>query len=148
MGRESDIEALKAAYPGAGTFVFGDSRDLCDALLALVRAGRKRATCAALGDYDADDMPLPEVGRRDIALDWSGRPALVIETVEVTLARFCEVGEAFALDEGEDETLEGWRAGHQAYFERNGGFDPAMMLVCERFRVVQDLATPSEGGAG
>ena len=27
---------------------------------------------------------------------------------------------------------------HQEYFERNGGFDPKMMLVCERFRLVHD----------
>jgi hypothetical protein len=37
--------------------------------------------------------------------------------------------------------LSGWRRDHQAYFERNGGFDPEMLLVCERFRLVEDFGS-------
>jgi uncharacterized protein YhfF len=133
------LEALRARYPGAVTFTFGDSRALCDDLLARVRDGRKRATCGALRDFQAGE-PMPVPGRHDIALDWDGRPALVIETVSVEILRFCDVPEDFALAEGEDDSLAGWQAGHRAYFARNGGFDPEMALVCERFRVVEDLA--------
>ena len=133
------LDTLKARYPGAQTFTFGDSRALCDGLLALVRSGRKVATCGALREFEEAGEALPVAGRRDIALDWAGTPALVIETTEVTLRRFCDVDEAFALAEGEDDSLEGWRAGHTAYFERNGGFSPDMMLVCERFVLVEDL---------
>ena len=50
--------------------------------------------------------------------------------------RFCDVDEDFALFE---DDLEGWRKGHQQYFERNGGFDNEMVLVCERFKVVEVL---------
>jgi hypothetical protein len=32
-----------------------------------------------------------------------------------------------------------WRAGHEAYFARNGGFSPDMEIVCERFRLVEVL---------
>ncbi|WP_413875904.1 ASCH domain-containing protein [Albidovulum sp.] len=134
------LAALKARYHGAETFTFGDSRALCDRLLGLVRDGRKRATCGALRDFTDGAEPLPVVGRRDIALDWDGAPALVIETTEVTIRRFCDVEDDFALAEGEDETLQGWQAGHRAYFERNGGWTPEMELVCERFRLVEDLA--------
>ena len=80
------------------------------------------------------------VGRRDISLNWDGTPAVVIETVSVTEKRFCDMDAEFALAEGENETLEGWRQDHRAYFERNGGWDLEMMLICERFRVVEDLA--------
>ncbi|SHJ06886.1 ASCH domain-containing protein [Wenxinia saemankumensis] len=131
-------EAL-ARHAGAATFTFGDSRALCDRLLALVRAGRKTATCGALRDYGPGGEALPRPGRRDIALDWDGAPALVIETTGMTICRFRDVGEDFALAEGEDDSLEGWRAGHRAYFERNGGWTPGMELVCERFRLVEDL---------
>ena len=79
-------------------FTFGDSRELCDRLLALVRSGAKTASCGALRDFEAgEDMPV--VGRRDIALDWDGRPALMIETTEVTIRPFREVPEDFALAE-------------------------------------------------
>ncbi|MEO1277180.1 MAG: ASCH domain-containing protein, partial [Pseudomonadota bacterium] len=44
-----------------------------------------------------------------------------------------------ALAEGENDSLEGWRADHRAYFERNGGWSPDMMLLCERFRVIEDF---------
>ncbi|WP_170581389.1 ASCH domain-containing protein [Ruegeria arenilitoris] len=134
------LESLKEKYPGAETFQFGDSRALCDELLALVRSGHKTATCGALRDFTAGGEAMPQVGRRDIALDWDGRPALVIETVDVTVRRYCDVDEAFALAEGENDSLEGWREDHRRYFERNGGFDPKMELVCERFRLVEDLA--------
>ena len=134
-----ELDEIRARYPGAESFTFGDSRALCDELLALVRSGRKTATCGALRDFEAGEA-LPEAGRRDVALDWDGRPALVIETVSVETCRFDEVGEAFALAEGEDESLDGWRAGHRRYFERNGGWSPDMTLVCERFRLVEDLA--------
>ena len=104
----------------------------------LVRLGRKTATCEALRNFGSDGEAMPVVGRRDVALNWDGSPALLIETLEVTQRRFCDVDESFALAEGENDDLEGWRRDHQEYFERNGGFDPKMMLVCERFRLVHD----------
>ncbi len=135
-----DLQEALARYPGAQTFKFGDNAALCGELLALVRAKRKTATCDALRNYPEGSPDTPKVGRRDIALEWDGRPALVIETVDVTIRRFCDVPEAFALAEGENETLEGWREDHRRYFERNGGFEPEMELLCERFRLIEDLA--------
>nr|WP_321508986.1 ASCH domain-containing protein [uncultured Celeribacter sp.] len=134
----NDIKSLKQRYPGAETFRFGDSAALCDRLLSLVRSGQKRATCDALHE-GANDGSMPEIGRRDIALNWDGTPALVIETVELIRCRFDEVTEAMALAEGEDDSLEDWRTGHRAYFERNGGFSPEMQILWERFRLVEDL---------
>ena len=137
------LAAVRGRHPGAEPFVFGDSRALCDALLTLVRAGRKTATCGALRDFQEGGEPLPAVGRRDVALDWDGRPALVIQITEVSVRRFEEVDEAFALAEGEGSFAD-WRRGHEAFFARNGGFDPAMELVCERFLMVEDLAASGE----
>ena len=81
---------------------------------------------------------MPVAGRRDTALNWDGTPALLLETLEVSQSRFCDVDESFALAEGENDDLEGCRRDHQEYFERNGGFDPEMLLVCERFRLIED----------
>ncbi|AUH32269.1 ASCH domain-containing protein [Paracoccus tegillarcae] len=120
-------------------FKFGDSRQLNEQLLSLVRSGAKTATCGALRDFDEGGEAMPVVGRRDIALDWDENPALLIETVEVTTCRFRDVPEDFALAEGEG-SFEDWQQGHIAFFTRNGGFDPDMMLVCERFRLVEVLA--------
>jgi uncharacterized protein YhfF len=135
-----DMEDLQVTYPGAGTFTFGDDPELSAQLIALVRAGKKRATCGALSEFADDPASMPKVGRCDIAANWDGTPALVIRTVKVQKIRFCDVTEEMALAEGENDTLEGWRRDHEAYFTRNGGFDPQMMLVFEHFDLVEDLA--------
>ncbi|KPP87095.1 MAG: hypothetical protein HLUCCA08_04020 [Rhodobacteraceae bacterium HLUCCA08] len=134
------LEAALARYPGAQCFRFGDGPGLCADLLDLVRRGTKTATCGALRDYEAGAEALPEPGRIDIALHWDGTPALAIETTEVTQRRFDAVDADFALAEGEDDSLAGWQEGHRRYFERNGGWSPDMMLVCERFRLVEVFA--------
>ncbi|NHF72064.1 ASCH domain-containing protein [Paracoccus xiamenensis] len=120
------------------SFTFGDSRELSDRLTALVRAGVKTASCGALRDFDAGEA-MPVLGRRDTVLDWDGNPVLLIETTEVSIHRFRDVPEDFALAEGEG-SFEEWTRGHTGYFARNGGFDPDMELVCERFRLVEVLS--------
>jgi uncharacterized protein YhfF len=125
-------------------FRFGDSRALCEELTALVLAGRKTATCGALRDVESGAEPMPVVGRQDVATDWDGTPVALIETTEVTIRRFDEVPEDFALAEGENDSLEGWRAGHRRYFERNGGWSPDMLLVCERFRLIENLRSAGQ----
>ena len=133
----NDDEA-KAHLSGAVTFTFGDNETLCHHLLDLVRSGKKTATCGALREFGPGRDALPEVGRRDVALNWDGSPALLLETLDVFRLPFCDVDETFALAEGENDSLAGWRKDHQAYFERNGGFDNNLLLVCERFRLVYD----------
>lgn len=131
---------LPSEYVGAVSFSFGDSPEMADDLLALVLAGTKTATCGALRDFGPGGAEPPKVGRRDIVLDGRGRPAAVIETLEVTIRRFDEIDERFAHDEGEGlRSLVEWRAGHRDYFERNGGWSPDMELICERFRLVEAL---------
>ena len=134
------LDALLDRYPDAETFVFGDSPEMSARLVALVREGRKTASCGALRDYIESDDPMPEVGRQDIVLNWDGTPALVIETTEVTIRRFADVPADFALAEGENDTRDGWAEDHKRFFDRNGGWSDNMELVCERFKVIEDLA--------
>lgn len=133
------IEQLLQTYPGAAIGSFGDSEELSAELIALVRSGQKTATCAALRDYEAEGEPLPEIGQYEIVLDATDTPVLVLKTLWVEIKRFADVDWGFAKDEGEDDTLDSWRRNHRAFFERNGGFDPDMLLVCQRFSVAQDL---------
>ncbi|MEM9756238.1 MAG: ASCH domain-containing protein [Pseudomonadota bacterium] len=134
----TQIAALKARYPGAETYRFGDSADLNAELLALVRAGRKTATCSTEIEIAAGEAA-PVVGRCDISLEWSGRPALITETLRLERVRFRDMTEAMALAEGENASLADWRAGHERYYRRKGIFDPDMWLLWEAFRVVEDV---------
>ncbi len=124
---------------GANKFILGDYEAQCNRLLALVRQGRKTATCAALDDFESAGQDLPIVGLEEVVLNWDGTPALVIETTSVKVVRFCDVDEDFALAEGENEKLQVWQFNRQEYFKRNGGFNWNMMLVCQRFKLVKNL---------
>ncbi len=126
-------------HPGAVAFTFGDGKALCEELPALVASGRKTATRGALRDHGDGGGALSVGGRPDVAPRRGGRPALVIETVEVTVRRFRDVGARAALAEGEDDSLGAWRDGRWRDLERNGGRDPGMMPLCERFRPVEVL---------
>lgn len=132
------MPTLPPPYETAIAFGFGDSPALADALLALVIAGTKTATCGALRDFSAEGEALPVPGRRDVVLTGAGEPGAVIETEQVEIRRFEEIDPGFTDREGEGDYA-AWRAEHEAYFARNGGFSPDMEIVCETFRLIEVL---------
>jgi uncharacterized protein YhfF len=120
------------------SFSFGDSPELADKLLALVLAGKKRATCWSVAEGEQT-----HIGKKMVVLDGAGTPVAVVETIELNMRRFNEVDSAFAFDEGEgDRTLQYWQEAHRRYFTRRGQFAPDMLLWCERFRLVTVLSPP------
>jgi uncharacterized protein YhfF len=130
------VSTVPEQYRGLRSFAFGDSPRLADELLALVLKGVKTATCST-----ADEPNTSTPGERWIVLDGRGTPRCVIETTEVTYRRFGEVDAAFAHEEGEgDRSLAYWRDAHRRYFGRQGKFSEDMMLMCERFRLVEIFA--------
>ena len=128
-------------WNGLDAHMFGDGPKLADELLHLILEGKKTATC-----WDAaEGLKGAEVGKPWAVKNGGGVVRCVLETVELTQRRFCDVDEAFAFEEGEDDrTLASWRAGHEAYFTRTGGFAPDMLLNCERFRLVQIVGEGAE----
>lgn len=134
------LQQIVDENPEAETFRFGDTPELCAEIIALVRSGTKTATCEAASAYGADGDAWPEVGRRDIALNWDGTPAVMIETVEVATRRFDEMDAEFVAAQGEFRDLAHWRVAYEAYFRRNGGFSTDMKLMCERFTLIEDYA--------
>ena len=130
------MSAVPQKYQGLRSFAFGDGPALADDLLDLVLKGIKTATCST-----EDEPNTSTPGECWIVLDGSGKPACVIETLEVTYRRYNEVDAAFAYEEGEgDRSLAYWRDAHRRYFGRRGKFSEDMMLMCERFRLVEIFA--------
>ena len=126
------------AYRSLRSFAFGDTPALADELLALVLDGIKTATCST-----EDEPNISTPGECWIVRDGRGAPRCVIETTEVSFRRYHEVDATFAHDEGEgDRSLAYWRAAHRRYFGRKGRFSEDMMLMCERFRLVEAFADP------
>ena len=130
------LSAVPEKYRSLRSFAFGDSPALADELLDLVLKGVKTATCST-----EDEPNTSAPGERWIVLDGRGMPRCVIETTEVSYRRYNGVDAAFARDEGEgDRSLAYWRKAHRQYFGRQGKFSEDMMLMCERFRLVEILA--------
>ena len=131
-----NVSAIPEKYRTLRSFAFGDGPALADQLLELVMKGVKTATCST-----EDEPNISKPGERWIVLDGRGMPRCVIETTEVSFRRFGDVDATFAHDEGEgDRSLAYWRDAHRGYFGRLGKFREDMMLMCERFRLVEIFA--------
>jgi uncharacterized protein YhfF len=135
------VSAPPDDWAGLPRFAFGDGAHLAepvlaDALLALVLAGTKTATC-----WDArDDLKGSAVGERWVVLDGERTPRAVLRTTALAQSRFDAVVTDFAFAEGEgDRSLADWRAQHQDFFTGQGHFAPDMLLWCERFELVAVL---------
>ncbi len=129
-------EIVPEAYCSLRSFAFGDSPELADELLELVIKGIKDRD---LLDRGRANISTP--GERWIVRDGRGEPRCVIETVEVSFRHYRDVDAAFAYEEGEgDRSLACWREAHRKYFGRLGRFSEDMMLMCERFRLVEVFA--------
>jgi uncharacterized protein YhfF len=120
---------------------FGDSPELSEELLALIRIGRKRGGASLLWAWEADGETLPCMGHREVVLDHRGEPVFVTRVTEVQVVPFDRVGADFAAREGEgDGSLAYWRRAHEAFFARECQRiarqpAPDMPVVCISFEV-------------
>jgi len=121
---------------------WGDSPEMADELGDLIARDIKTATCSALWEWDAEGKPIPRVGLVTIVVDGKGEPLCIVETTEVTVQKFYEVGSDFARAEGEgDFSLEYWHEAHRKFFSRTlpkigREFSEDIPLVCERFQLI------------
>ncbi|HQR10253.1 MAG TPA: ASCH domain-containing protein [Casimicrobiaceae bacterium] len=124
---------------------YGDSSALSEELLALIRAGAKRAGTSLLWACEADGQPIPHAGDIEVVLDHRGEPAIITRITAVSIVPFNEVTGSYAAIEGEgDGSLEYWRRAHWNFFSRECrriGREPAetMPVVCNTFEVMQVL---------
>jgi uncharacterized protein YhfF len=148
----SSIDALWQAFCAAvgedcsdrffEAFHFDDNEPDANALADLVLAGVKRGTATLVWSFEKAGRSLPGPGALSVVTYWDGTPACVIETQEVEVVPFEQVGAGFAAIEGEgDGSLEYWRRAHWAYFGRECarlGREPnqSMPVACERFSVI------------
>jgi uncharacterized protein YhfF len=128
---------------------YGDSPELSESLLELIRAGRKRAGTGLLWAYEHDGEHIACAGDIEIAIDHLHRPAVVTRIVISEVVPFCEVTAEYAAVEGEgDGSLEYWRKAHWAFFTREClriGRTPceSMPVICSVFDVLHVVPTQS-----
>lgn len=143
----AEIRAL-GIEPPAGRLrldAYGDSPELSQALLALIRQGRKRAGTSLLWAIEAEGETLPCVGDIEIVLDHRGEPALITRITSVEVVPYAAVTAEYAAIEAEgDGSLEYWRRAHWAFFSRECkriGRQPSeqMPVVCSVFELLHVL---------
>jgi uncharacterized protein YhfF len=124
---------------------YGDSPELSESLLALIREGRKRAGTSLLWSIEAENGAIPRVGEIEIVVDHRNEPSLITSITRVEVLAFSQVTPEYAAIEGEgDGSLEYWREAHWAYFSRECkriGREPSlsMPVVCTVFEVLNLL---------
>ena len=121
---------------------FGDSAELSEELLSLIRGGRKRGGASLVWAHEADAEAIPSVGEIEIVVDHLNAASVVTRTTSVEVVPFNQVSARFAACEGEgDGTLAYWRKAHWAFFSRECqriGREPTetMPVVCASFEVL------------
>ncbi|MGW2637446.1 ASCH domain-containing protein [Streptomyces sp. NPDC001348] len=135
MGHE-DLPTLELAFPGPER----------DRGVAAIMKGEKTALTGLLEIYEHAGEAVPRPGRRFCVLDSEGRPAVVVELVEVRIVPVKDVDDAFARAEGRGyaDAAE-WRTAHEEFFRGEGVseflgrtpvIDDETLVVAQRFRVV------------
>jgi uncharacterized protein YhfF len=131
---------------GLRTLALGTPGELRSTLNTLVLAGVKTATAGLIGEYAEENEELEHVGERLALVDDHDALVGVVEVTGVEVVRLADVPWDFARSEGEgDRSVEEWRAGHSAYWARQGTpVTDDSQIVCIRFRLV----SAGEGGIG
>lgn len=136
-GRDNDTTYIDC-------FHFELTEQLANELLHLVLIGQKQATASSLWGYEIEGDKIPEVGDLYIITNWDGEPKCVIETTNVTILPYKDVTYDICKREGEDDSLESWRWGHEAFFRSEGeelgyNFTEEMPVIFEDFHVIYKL---------
>ena len=109
--------------------------------LAALAAGKKTAAFFSYATFAIDNEELPVSGEYYIVTDANREPFCMIRTTAVQILPYDQVTWEMAAREGEDSSLEEWRAKTRENLEEEGelvGFEfaPDIKLVCVEFEVV------------
>lgn len=128
---------------GLRSIEFGTPGPMRAELIALVLAGRKKATAGLLAEYEEEGEPVESVGEGLAVIDDDRRHVATIEITRVDTLRFDGVPDAFAVAEGEgDLTAADFRAGHRRFWSAGGSTVTDATTVVTRYF---ELTEPRSG---
>jgi uncharacterized protein YhfF len=128
---------------------FGNSEEMADLLLSLIRNGDKTGTFATDWEFEAAPEKTPRQGDYVIVLDGRGAPGCLYRLDAVERLPFAEITEQHVACEGPSmRELEPWRKMHWAYWTRvlaGTGHEPTrdMMVLVQNFTVLYPVASAS-----
>jgi uncharacterized protein YhfF len=127
--RAEDLPGFELGYPRT---------ELRRQLVEAVLRGEKTATAGLAEEFERDGEPVPRPGDRYVLHDFDDIAVAIVEITAASVVPAHEIDLQFARDEGEGfESVEDWRAAHEAFFERT--IDDDTLIVTQRFRLVERL---------
>ena len=93
---------------------YGDSPELSESLLALIRSGQKRAGTSLLWTMEEEKDTVPQVGDIALVVNHLNQPALICRNTQVDIVPYNQVTAQYAAIEGEGD-------GSLAYWARRTG---------------------------
>jgi uncharacterized protein YhfF len=148
----AQLKARGIALPPGPVHVdgYGDSAELSEELLALIRSGRKRAGTGLLWAYQHDGQHMAQTGEVEIVVDHLNAPAMVTRVVSREVMAFNQVTAEYAALEGEgDGSLAYLRKVHWNFFSRECkriGQEPveSVPVICTVFEVLHVVRSTIE----
>ena len=128
---------------------YGNTPELADLLLGLIRDGEKTGTFATEWEFEADPSSRPREGDHVVVVDGSGTPGCLYRIDTIQALPFNEITEEHVAGEGPSmRELEPWKKMHWAYWTRvleGTGHEPTqdMTVLVQYFTVLQPDVTSS-----
>ncbi|WP_460866667.1 ASCH domain-containing protein [Rhodococcus aerolatus] len=112
-----ELRRLRPDLAGLAVAEMGSPGPLRARLVAAYLDGTKTAGSSLRREHEAEGVPLPVVGDREVMVDEDARPVAVLEVTRVEQARLADVGLEVALAEGEGfASAAQWRAEHERFW--------------------------------
>lgn len=139
-----NLHNLDASITFVSSGFFEHTEYWANELLRLVLIGQKKATASSYLSYKLSGEELPKIGDYHIITDFYGNPKCIIQTTHILIMPFKDFTYEIVKREGEDDTLESWRKGHEKFFSAEGlslgyTFTEDMLVVFEDFNVVYQV---------
>ncbi len=128
---------------------FGNTEQLADRLLALIKDGDKTGTFAVEWEFEAHPEDTPAQGDHVIVLDGRGEPGCLYRIDSIQTLPFSAITKAHVACEGPTmRELQAWREMHWAYWTRvlaGTGHQPAedMPVIVQHFSVLYPRSSAS-----
>lgn len=128
---------------------FGNTEELADRLLTLIKAGEKTGTFALEWEFEQTPERIPRAGDHVIVLDGRGEPGCVYRIDTTEELPFRQITAQHVACEGPTmRELEAWRKMHWAYWTRileGTGHSPTqdMPVIVQHFTVLYTDASAS-----
>ena len=122
-------------------FSFEGDKKTSDYYLSLILEEKKKVMITPLYAYTEEENDMPILNSYSVIMDWEGYPRCIIKTTKVSIIPFNNITKEIVDLEGENTTLEEWKASNEKYYKEDAieygySFSSDMELCVEEFVII------------